>query len=284
MTIEEIKKMPPAKYRIGDVAELIGMSRDSLRYYEKRGLLREKKEDNGYRYYTDEDLSRLISIVYERKMGLGLDEIALGFHDAIPDQSTLHRFHEQLEKEQNEIRKHQQAIARIQLSLNDYEQIVHHGNEILTKDFPASYVIVPETTFSEGISQWFRLASSYPGLDMMYVYDTYTWKEEGSHIHLDYQKSQLIFKKEFHDFVEYPFSETATPSIEPFPCLFAFSISSERLPQEEQVRALIDAAKKQGLTPAPYLYSTFIGRGIRDDQTAFHMQIYLPFTQNTQES
>lgn len=283
MTIEEIRKIPPTKYRIGDVAELIGMSRDSLRYYEKRGLLKEKKEYNGYRYYTDEDLFRLISILYERKMGLGLDEIALSFQDTTSE-TLISRFQEQLEKEQNEIRRHQQSVARLRMTLDDYKQLICHGEEIVVKDFPASYVIVPETTFSDGISQWFRLASSYPGLDMMYIYDTYTWKKEGSHIHLDFQKSQLILKKEFHDFVEYPFSETDTPPIESFPCLFTFSVSRERIPQEEEICALIDTAKKRGLTPAPYLYSTFIGRGIHNDQTSFHMQIYLPVTQNTQES
>ena len=66
MNIENITDLPQTKYRIGDVAELIGMSRDSLRYYEKRGLLPSKKEDNGYRYYTEEDLGRLISILYQR--------------------------------------------------------------------------------------------------------------------------------------------------------------------------------------------------------------------------
>ena len=76
MNIENITDLPQTKYRIGDVAELIGMSRDSLRYYEKRGLLPSKKEDNGYRYYTEEDLGRLISILYQRKMGLGLDRTA----------------------------------------------------------------------------------------------------------------------------------------------------------------------------------------------------------------
>ena len=276
MTIEDIKEMPQTKYRIGDVADLIGMSRDSLRHYEKRGLIPSKKDDNGYRYYTDEDLPRLISILYERKMGMGLDAIAVGLHDSPLDESMIDRLKDQLIREKNEVRRHQQAIARLQMSLEDYEQVVRHRGEVLLNSFPASYVIIPETSFFEGITQWFRLASRYPGLDMMYVYDTYDWNMTGSQIQLNYKNTQLILKKEFRDFVEYPFSETDTASIDSFPCLSSFAISKERLPQKEQVRALLDSAKERGLTPSSHLYCTFIGRSARSGQTFFHMQMYLP--------
>lgn len=279
MNIENITDLPQTKYRIGDVAELIGMSRDSLRYYEKRGLLPSKKEDNGYRYYTEEDLGRLISILYQRKMGLGLDKIALGFQEFSSDQSKICRMREQLAREKEEIREHQRAIARLQMSLEDYELIHRHSEEIIAKDFPASYVILPETGFSEGITQWFRLASRYPGLDMMYVFDSYAWNRNGDEINLHYQKSLMILKKEFRDFVEYPFSETSTPLIESFPCLCAFSNSRKRLPPEEQVRALLDTAKAQGLTPGPELYCTFIGKSEHEEQIFYELQLYLPVAQ-----
>ena len=51
------------RYLIGDVANLMGMSRDTLRHYEKRGLVTAKKAENGYRYYTEADISRLIGIL-----------------------------------------------------------------------------------------------------------------------------------------------------------------------------------------------------------------------------
>lgn len=67
--------MAQKTYRIGDVANLMGLSRDTLRYYEKRGILSSKKEKNGYRYYTEEDIYRLFSILYQRKMDIGLDDL-----------------------------------------------------------------------------------------------------------------------------------------------------------------------------------------------------------------
>ncbi|MFR2713360.1 MAG: hypothetical protein ACLTBC_03690 [Pilosibacter sp.] len=39
-------------------------------------MLTARKAANGYRYYTEADISRFISILYQRKMDIGLDDIA----------------------------------------------------------------------------------------------------------------------------------------------------------------------------------------------------------------
>ena len=52
-------------YQIGEIAGLLGMSRDTLRYYEKRGLLSAQKDHNGYRYYTKQDIYRLVIFYQE---------------------------------------------------------------------------------------------------------------------------------------------------------------------------------------------------------------------------
>ena len=67
--------MNNTRYKIGDVANLMGLSRDTLRHYEKRGILTSQREENGYRYYTDQDISRLISILYQRKMNIRLGDM-----------------------------------------------------------------------------------------------------------------------------------------------------------------------------------------------------------------
>ena len=55
--------MEQTKYLIGDVANLIGMSRDTLRHYEKLGILSSEKGDNGYRYYTAKQIDYLDTIL-----------------------------------------------------------------------------------------------------------------------------------------------------------------------------------------------------------------------------
>ena len=46
-------------YKIGEISEMYDMSRDSLMYYEKLGIIEPTREDNGYRLYSVSDIWRL---------------------------------------------------------------------------------------------------------------------------------------------------------------------------------------------------------------------------------
>ena len=70
--------MPEAApaYRISDVSRLLGISADTLRYYEKIGLLPAvQRSAGGVRIYRDKDLSRLRFIRRAQAMNFSLAEI-----------------------------------------------------------------------------------------------------------------------------------------------------------------------------------------------------------------
>jgi len=63
-------------YRIGQVIELIGLSADTLRYYERFGLLTPvQRSPAGVRIYNSGDLSRLHFILRAKSMNFTLTEI-----------------------------------------------------------------------------------------------------------------------------------------------------------------------------------------------------------------
>ncbi len=65
------------RYRIGDVTKKIGLSADTLRYYEKINLLPKiSRTASGIREYDDKDLSRLKFIQRAQKMNFSLAEIS----------------------------------------------------------------------------------------------------------------------------------------------------------------------------------------------------------------
>ena len=69
--------MTNALYRISDVTRLTGLSADTLRYYEKIGLLpKVARTASGIRQYDESDLSRLRFIQRAQKMNFTLNEIA----------------------------------------------------------------------------------------------------------------------------------------------------------------------------------------------------------------
>ena len=64
--------------RIGDIAAATGLSRDTLRYYEKRGLLRTRRSASGYRDYAPEAVDWLRYVKLAQSLGFTLAEIENG--------------------------------------------------------------------------------------------------------------------------------------------------------------------------------------------------------------
>ncbi|MGF1683571.1 Zn(2+)-responsive transcriptional regulator [Photobacterium minamisatsumaniensis] len=63
-------------YLIGQLAKRCEVSSDTLRFYEKNGLLVPAgRSDSGYRLYSEDDLSRIKFIIRAKAVGLSLDEI-----------------------------------------------------------------------------------------------------------------------------------------------------------------------------------------------------------------
>jgi len=64
-------------YRIGELAQLFELKTDTLRFYEKHGLLSpSSRTDSGYRIYTQSDAERLRFIVRAKGVGFTLADIA----------------------------------------------------------------------------------------------------------------------------------------------------------------------------------------------------------------
>ena len=61
--------------RIGSLAAASGLSRDTLRFYEERGLIRSVRGSNGYRIYQAETVQLLGYIRSAQKLGFSLNEI-----------------------------------------------------------------------------------------------------------------------------------------------------------------------------------------------------------------
>jgi MerR family copper efflux transcriptional regulator len=61
--------------QIGEIASATGLSRDTLRFYERRGLLRARRSANGYRDYPPEAVDWLRYLRLAQTLGFSLAEI-----------------------------------------------------------------------------------------------------------------------------------------------------------------------------------------------------------------
>src|SRR4051812_25214325 len=61
---------------IGKLAAAAGVNVETIRYYERRGLLTQPSSNGGYRRYDNTHMERLAFIRRAQSMGFSLDEIA----------------------------------------------------------------------------------------------------------------------------------------------------------------------------------------------------------------
>jgi len=62
-------------YRPGQLARITGVSTDTLRHYERKGLLKSRRSPNGYRDYPHHSVNRVMLIRNALAIGFGLDDL-----------------------------------------------------------------------------------------------------------------------------------------------------------------------------------------------------------------
>lgn len=72
------KSKTMAKFTIGRLAKAADVAITTVRYYQKRGLVRlpERTKEGGFRAYSDQDLEKLLLIRRAQELGFTLNEIA----------------------------------------------------------------------------------------------------------------------------------------------------------------------------------------------------------------
>jgi len=84
---------------IGEVAERVGLSLRTIRYYEEVGLIAPSaRTQGGFRLYTEADVNRLQLVKDMKPLGFSLDEMRdlLGVLDCLDDDGTAGATHDQL--------------------------------------------------------------------------------------------------------------------------------------------------------------------------------------------
>jgi DNA-binding transcriptional MerR regulator len=84
---------------IGEVAERIGLSLRTIRYYEEVGLITPSaRTQGGFRLYTESDAARLQLVKDMKPLGFSLDEMRdlLGVLDRLDDSGAEPAVHDQL--------------------------------------------------------------------------------------------------------------------------------------------------------------------------------------------
>lgn len=133
-------------FKINEISKLFGIGPDSLRYYEKIGLIKPKRDKNNYRQYTLSEIYQLNIISELRKLQFPLEKIKKYLEDLslsntlslLDDESSV------IEEQINRLKIEKNLIDHQINFLKKYE--TKSESEFSIKTFPNRYILELETS------------------------------------------------------------------------------------------------------------------------------------------
>ena len=120
-------------FLIKKVSEISGVSVRNLHHYDEIGLLSPKKNENGYRYYSEDDMSFLQMILFYKYMGFPLKQIKDLLKQEDPE--ILHHLKKQLVLMQKEKQKLLTLIDTLEKTIKSRERKITMSTKEKFKGF-----------------------------------------------------------------------------------------------------------------------------------------------------
>ena len=127
------------KYKIGDMARLLGTTTQTLRFYEQSGIIVPQKTENGTRYYTEFDIVRLMAFKRFQLIDFTVQDVAQHFKNGSLD-SLMNRMDEtsaRLRQESDNLLRRARAIDQFNKVLREAHQDI---NKITWMSRPTLYM------------------------------------------------------------------------------------------------------------------------------------------------
>lgn len=153
-------------FSIGEAAKAARTTKETLRHYDRIGLVKPSKKDEWthYRYYTQQDIVRLNTVRALQLMGLPLQEIkkVLDFDDLEKIVAFLKQAEIQVDEK---ITALQYSKSKIQSAKADYEtklQVQQKSDRVFLKDYPERVILLSDTLETPALDNlWDYLSHFY---------------------------------------------------------------------------------------------------------------------------
>ena len=125
LSLVYVKIQNMARYKIGQISSLTGLTLRTIRYYEELGLLVSKRTSGGQRMYSDQDLVYLKRIVELKGLGFSLAEIEKIFRMKSQDESGNKRREELLKQYKAKLAECKSKMANLQSHMDELNWHIH---------------------------------------------------------------------------------------------------------------------------------------------------------------
>ena len=119
-------------YYIGEFSERIGLSIDTLRYYEKLGLIYPERDESNKRVYSEKDIEWLKFIIRLKEINMPIKQIQyyskLRYDGDDTIKERLELLEEQMDRLNIEKRKIEENIIHLDKKISIYKKMIDKNN------------------------------------------------------------------------------------------------------------------------------------------------------------
>lgn len=129
------------RHTIHEVATLLGISTDTIRLYEKEGLVTPlRNPDNGYRYYETDQIQRIMGVYLYRQINVSIPEIK-SIVNASSFSDVCERFSEFIRNREAKIQKLQNEIEKLHFMQGHLKRLSSGVGICRLENLPAAYIL-----------------------------------------------------------------------------------------------------------------------------------------------
>lgn len=260
------------KFSIHEVADLLGLSTDAIRLYEKSGLVTPlRNEKNGYRYYEEEQIQRIMGISLYRKLNVGIAEIKRLFQ--VSDFETMvSAFEGYIENREEEIRVLQNQLEKLKVMKMHMTQIQQGVGVYCVKQLAERYTKRINTT---GIWEYEKMKKilstelfSFGNICYQTKHDNngYDTIEELQFVIRD-PMSTLCMKQIQREHMEF------SPKCS---CIYTVYATKEKEESQWDFQKMETYAKEQGCRCTGEVYTFYVYSLINDEKVLNFYEVYAP--------
>jgi len=260
------------KYTIREVADLIGLSTDAIRLYEKEGLVSPLRDpNNGYRYYGPNEIQRIMGIHLYRQLDTSIAEIRdLYSADTLPKVSE--HFSRLIGQTEQEIIQLQNRLEKLRFMKHHLDRLQQGLSTCSIQELPALYLLYQQD-FNKPLYDNMKDVLTSPVFSFGNFCYTLRTNATGT-----YSPHALEFAIREPMMQVCPWSDKAS-SLKHLPgcrCIYTVITAPDLNGVEWDLTQVYDYAKQHNLNYATEAYSFYIYSLIDSDSIIDFYEIYLP--------
>ncbi len=259
-------------YTIGEIASMLRINVDAIRFYERKGLVHpQKNKDNKYRIFTMNNILELLDVIYYRELDMSISEISSILHSGTKS-SMQALLREKRENAQRRLLFERQLIRKIEHIEQIYEMI-DTNRKVSVRKFPKTWIM----------RQGYKKDEIMKSQIENFTKDQFVMSSVFYSYHIENQEMQnLYITMEQNIMEEFEMSWDHCEELNLGTCICKVAKMEKNILQKESLKDMFQYAKRNGFQCEKEIYVHEIPLTSYMDECNYFAEIYLPVKQKNE--